>query len=104
MQVTVYVEYSDLEGNQGRHFTHSGDWVDHDTRDGELRITVRTAEGEVTGWRLYADGAWLSVQMTQPATVEVLRVRAGMAEQNRPVTPPNGGGSWGVGWGNSGPN
>jgi hypothetical protein len=83
-------------------YEHEAPVVDHETNDGELRITERDTEGKVTGWKLYAAGHWLSAEMDEPMSEDVKRERALAAERDR--IPANGTGpKFTVPGGNSGP-
>lgn len=74
--------------------TFEGPWLEQDTRDGELRITTRNLDGEVTGWTVYAGGQWSLVQLQEPPSADVLRHRAALAERDRITAPPPNSGGW----------
>lgn len=80
---------------------HEAPVLDHDTSDGELRITARDPDGKVIGWTLYAAGQWLSAALIEPVSPEVARHRGLAAERDR--QPANGGRGFTVPGGNSGP-
>lgn len=86
MKITVIAITPQLQGETE---DHEADWVDHDTSDGELRVTRRDRDNRVVGWVLYAAGQWHRAELTEPASLEVLQYRAAAAERDR--QHPNGG-------------
>ena len=68
--------------------THEADWVDVDSRDGELLVTLRDRESRTTGWTRYAAGRWVQAHLVEPADPELVRERQMVAERDRPVGVP----------------
>lgn len=77
---------------------HEADWVDVDTSDGELLVTLRNRDRRVKGWTRYAAGRWVQAQMVEPVDPELVREQGMEAERDR---VPGGGGPLTLG--NSGP-
>lgn len=95
----------ETKGPDGSYFRepHIGEWVEHDTCNGELRITIRDRDNRIVGWTVYAAGYWRRVAQTKPVAEDVRRHMAAAAERDRAPAAPNGGKGFNPPGGNSGP-
>lgn len=62
---------------------HEAEWLETDSRDGELRITERDRDGGLLSYTLYAAGWWMQAKLVEPAAPDVAQHRALIEQRDR---------------------